>query len=68
MNISVQLDSDCVEISQDDIENMWDYLLQQSTEDFIYQLISSISELDIEDYKEELRPLYEELKDFFENA
>ena len=67
MNIRVQLDSSCIEISQEDIEDMWDYLLQQNTVDFIYQLISSISELDIEDYKEEFRLLYEKLKDFFEN-
>ena len=65
MNIRVQLDSSCIEISQEDIEDMWDYLLQQNTVDFIYQLISSISELDIEDYKEEFRLLYEKLKDFF---
>jgi len=66
MNISVRLDDYNVELTQSDIEDMWNYL-SQDMENFVYCAASYIEGLELECYAEELRPLYETLKNFFEN-
>lgn len=59
MYLSIRLDD--VELMQSDIE---DYL-EQDTENFVYHTASYIEGLEY--YADELRPLYEILKNFFEN-
>lgn len=66
MYLSIRLDDDSVELMQSDIEDMWNYL-KQDTENFVYHTASYIEGLDLEYYADELRPLYEILKNFFEN-
>lgn len=63
MYLSIRLD-DSVELVQSDIEDMWNYL-KQDTENFVYHTASYIEGLEY--YADELRPLYETLKNFFEN-
>lgn len=63
MYLSIRLDDDSVELMQSDIEDMWNYL-EQDTENFVYHTASYIEGLELE---YELRPLYETLKNFFEN-
>ncbi len=66
MYLSIRLDDDSVELMQSDIEDMWNYL-EQDTENFVYHTASYIGGLELEYYAAELRPLYETLKNFFEN-
>ena len=54
MYLSIRLDDDSVELMQSDIEDMWNYL-EQDTENFVYHTASYIE------------GLYETLKNFFEN-
>lgn len=62
MYLSIRLDDDSVELMQSDIEDMWNYL-EQDTENFVYHTASYIEGLELEYYA----PLYETLKNFFEN-
>lgn len=62
MYLSIRLDDDSVELMQSDIEDMWNYL-EQDTENFVYHTAYRRSRVGAD----ELRPLYETLKNFFEN-
>ncbi len=66
MNISIELDYNSASLQQSDIEDMWNYLYQD-TENFLYHAASCIESLELEYYADELRPLYETLKNFFED-
>lgn len=57
MYLSIRLDDDSVELMQSDIEDMWNYL-EQDTENFVYHTASYIEGLELEYYADELRPLH----------
>lgn len=68
MFIQVKLDDyDFVEIQQSDIEDMWNYLIED-TENFLYGACLRIKGLDLDYWKEDesLRDLYKVLKDIYE--
>lgn len=67
MNIQIKLiDSDCVEVEQSDIEDMWNYI-SEDTEDLIYRVTERIKSLDKEYWKDYLVPLYKTLKEICED-
>lgn len=66
MNINIDLANSSIELDQSDYDTMWDCITQDS-DSFIYMASNFLEGLDLEYYKEDLKPLYEKLKSYYEN-
>lgn len=65
MKINIEINSNLIDYDAKDYDDMWNYITEDQ-EVFVKKAASYLTNFDVEYYQRDLKPLYEKLKEYYD--